>query len=104
MASTSERTLRISEKQFMAQVIQLARMCGWLCYHTFTSRCSPAGYPDLCMVRPPSVLFVELKTDTGRPSPSQRVWLEALARCPGVECHLWRPGDWDAIAERLKAR
>ena len=75
---------------------------GWLCYHTHDSRRSEPGFPDIVMVRPPSVLFAELKTDTGRVTPAQRMWLEALGRCPGIEAYVWRPSDFDAIVERLK--
>jgi hypothetical protein len=99
----SERTLRLTEKMFMAQVIELARLFGWLCYHTFDSRRSERGFPDIVMVRPPSILFVELKTDTGRLKPAQCTWLEALEQCTGVEAHVWRPAQWNAIVSRLES-
>jgi len=102
MASTSKAALRITEKAFQAQIVELAKLYNWLHYHIYNPRNSPAGWPDLTLVRPPSVIFAELKTDTGRVTPAQRTWLEALDACPGVECHLWRPGDWDAIVSRLK--
>lgn len=104
MASVSERTLRISEREFLQQVRDLGRLCGWLCYHTHNSRHSEPGFTDIVMVRPPSVLFAELKTDRGRVTPAQRTWLEALEQCPGVEAYVWRPGDWPAIVERLQTR
>lgn len=53
----------MTERQFQPQVVQLARLCGWLIYHTFDSRRSAAGFPDLCMVRGDRCLFVELKSD-----------------------------------------
>jgi|GEM_PF-4113386 len=40
--------------------------------------------------------------DTGCLTQAQRTWLEALAQCPGVEVHVWRPADWPLIVERLK--
>jgi hypothetical protein len=40
-----------TEKQFMAQVIQLARLRKWLVYHTHDARRSVAGFPDLVLVR-----------------------------------------------------
>ena len=104
MVTTPERTLRLTEKAFMQQVQELARLCGFLCYHAHDSRRSEPGLPDLLLVRPPSVIFAELKTDRGRVTPAQRVWIEALEQCPDIEVYLWRPGDWDAIVERLKAR
>jgi VRR-NUC domain len=102
MATTSERTLRLSEREFMAQVIQLARLYGWMVFHPFDSRRSIAGWPDLTLVRPPHALFVEVKTDTGRLTQAQRMWLGALEQCPAIEVHVWRPADWDAIIARLK--
>jgi hypothetical protein len=92
----------LSERDFQAQVIDLATMYGWLVYHTYDSRRCAAGYPDVAMVHPVwhEYLLVELKTDTGRLRPAQRTWIEAL-RSAGIECYIWRPGDWNSIVERL---
>jgi hypothetical protein len=94
----------LSEKAFLQQIRELARWCGWLEYHPHDSRRSSPGYPDLCLCRPPNVIFAELKTATGRVTPAQEVWLQALGQCPGVETHVWRPLHWDAIVERLQRR
>lgn len=49
-----------------------------------------AGVPDRLVVLPGGrVLFVELKTDTGRLSPGQRVQLDRL-RSLGAEAHVVR--------------
>ena len=56
------------------------------------------------MVRPPNVVFAELKTEVGKVGPEQRGWLDALGRCEGVEAGLWRPGDWKRIEEVLGKR
>lgn len=77
MALTSDRT-RLSEREFLQQLRDLARVFGWLCYHRHDSRRSEPGFPDLLLVRPPSVIFAELKTNVGRLTPAQRTWLEAL--------------------------
>lgn len=90
-----------SEKPFQEQVLELARLSGWRCYHTHDSRRSAAGFPDLVMVRPPVVLFAELKAEDGRLRPGQRGWLGVLERCPGVVVRLWRPSDWPEIEETL---
>jgi hypothetical protein len=103
-------TFKLSEREFMAQVVELARLLGYLVYHPYDSRHSTPGFPDLTMVqpgcdnRPGRIIFAELKSNVGRVSPAQREWLQALEGCPGVECYLWRPGDWEAIVKRLKAR
>ena len=45
---------------------------------------------------------MELKTERGRLSADQRLWLDVLFRCNEVETYLWRPQDWDRIVETLK--
>ena len=95
-----------TEKQLQNQVVTLAQYCGWLHYHTLDSRGSTAGFPDLVLLRPPRLLFVELKSEKGRLRPEQKVWaaaLEIIAKLPGspVEYHLWRPSDLDEISRIL---
>jgi VRR-NUC domain len=92
----------VSEKEFMAQVIQVAHYTGWLCYHTHDSRRSCPGFPDVILVRGSQLLAAELKTARGKVSPAQQSWIDAL-RCAGVECHIWRPADFDSIVARLTA-
>lgn len=89
-----------SESSFQQLVEDLARVCGWLVYHTRDSRRSEAGYPDLTLVRGDVAWFIELKTRKGRLSPAQRVWGEALAAA-GLRYACWRPGDWDEIVATL---
>ncbi len=97
----------ISEKDFQQQVITLARQCNWLVYHTFDSRRSAPGFPDLVMAhrtdhsRP--IIFAELKKEDGRLSTYQKAWLAALKafdHSDEVVVRVWRPSDWDEI-ERL---
>lgn len=96
------RTVRVErEADFQGAVISLARLTGWLAFHSHDSRRSAAGWPDLALCKPPRLLVVELKTTRGRLRPEQRVWLTALAACPGVEVALWRPADWPAIERAL---
>jgi hypothetical protein len=54
------------------------------------------GHPDLVLVRPPRLVYAELKSDAGRLAAEQQAWLADLRAC-GVEAYVWRPGDWDAI-------
>ena len=55
----------LTEKQFMTAVVEMARMLGWLVYHTHDSRRSEAGFPDIVAVRRERVVFIELKTEKG---------------------------------------
>ena len=82
----------ISERDFLAQVRDLAKLYRWRTYHTWTSIRSEQGWPDLALCRPPRLILAELKTTKGKTTSHQDEWLGLLAQCPGVECYLWRPG------------
>lgn len=84
------------EKAFLGQVLQLARLYGWLAYHTHDSRHSAGGFPDLTLVRGGRLVFAELKVGGNTPTPAQVVWLRAL-EAAGAEAYVWRPGDFDQI-------
>ena len=92
----------MTEKKFLQQVRDLAKLCGWLVYHTYDSRRSPEGFPDLVLVRNDKIIFAELKSEKGRTTSAQEMWLKALEKVPGVDVHLWRPSDWDRIVEILR--
>lgn len=93
---------RVSEKVFMRQVLDAARLLGWSCYHTFDSRRSAPGFPDLFCVREGGpLLAVECKTEKGRLSEWQRRWLDLL-RSAGIDTRVWRPSDWDEIETTLR--
>jgi|1_EtaG_2_1085319.scaffolds.fasta_scaffold59861_1 hypothetical protein len=89
------------EKDFMEDLVKKAGFAGWMVYHTYDSRRSTAGFPDLVLVKPPVVIFAELKTEKGTPSTAQDEWLEKLGLCTELSVHLWRPSNWDEIEERL---
>lgn len=92
----------LTEKQWLAQVVDLAKLFGWATYHPWLSIHSPRGWPDLALVRPPRLVLAELKTDKGRTSPAQDTWLELLRQVPAVEVFVWRPADIDQVAEILR--
>lgn len=88
----------MSEKQLLESVVALAKALGWRHFHTHDSRRSPAGFPDLVMVRGGRLLFVELKSTRGRYGPGQVEWLDDLADVAAgsgdvVEALTWRPCD-----------
>jgi hypothetical protein len=82
-------------------VIALARLAGYLVYHTHDSRRSEAGYPDLTITGKGRIIFAELKSERGRLRPEQSIWLAALAQCPGVEVAMWKPSNWPVIEAAL---
>ncbi len=95
-------TLPIREKDFLQAVKELAQLQGWLTYHTWNSQHSPAGFPDLVLVRPPRLVFAELKVGRNRPTPAQQEWLRQLGACPQVEVYLWTPDHWAEIERVLR--
>lgn len=93
-----------SEASFQDQVLELAALCGWtLRYHTYDSRRSEAGYPDLTLCRPRDgrLLIAELKRDGKGPTKDQREWLAGLQTVRHFDVRLWRPSDWPEIERTL---
>jgi hypothetical protein len=92
---------KITERQFMGKVEQLAEYCGWWVWHDNDSRRNRAGWPDLVLLRPGRLIFAELKTDTGKLSAEQRRILSML-KMAGQEVYVWRPTDFETIRGILK--
>lgn len=89
---------RLKEKHFQEQVRWLAKLAGWdHIYHTWDSRKSPAGFPDIILVRDGRMIVAELKREGEQPSPEQYFWLLEFTKVPGVEVYLWDPTDWDEL-------
>ena len=87
----------MTEAQFQAQIIQLAKFYRWKIYHTHDSRKSEAGWPDLTLVKGRKLIFAELK-DGAELTAEQYFWLEALMQT-GNEVYLWSPDMWPEIQE-----
>ena len=119
--------ISLTEKQFAQQIIDLCKLFGWRYYRTWLSVHSPAGFPDIVMVRPPRLIFAELKSEIGKLSPEQEAWLDGLKECQKTitfepivirgeplrgnfplltipEVYLWRPNQFDEIVELLKQK
>lgn len=105
--SAEERMWRaVSEKDFQATVIKAAWMAGWKYYHPPDNKPNAAGwsqkivagFPDLVLVKPPKMMFVELKRETGETTEEQDEWLQAFRDC-GIVSYVWRPSQ---IVEILK--
>lgn len=113
----------LPEAAFQRQVTDFAALNGWTWWHDNDSVRNHPGFPDLVLVRDRSLVFAELKTETGRLSGEQRAWIALLGMVetgvaelaatlaivapdvhverPAVEVRVWRPSDWDEIAARL---
>ncbi len=105
----------ITEKQLLATVVEMAEAHGWLVYHQLDQggvtedgrqwhgkRIGP-GFPDLVLVRPPLLMFRELKSQSGTVSRHQEQWMHGLLEA-GADAMVWRPSDMDLIEETLSGR
>lgn len=99
-AKLPKKKARRLEAPLQDRVIGLARAHGWRVAHFRRARLANgkvitpvaadgAGFPDLVLVRD-RVIFVEIKSDTGRLSGEQKVWRDVLLGA-GAEWHEWRP-------------
>jgi hypothetical protein len=115
----------MSEADFQSIVIKAAQTLRWKVSHFRGVRVQRAngsfyyqtpvqadgsGFPDLVMVKPPYIIFAELKKEKNKTSDSQKEWLGLLNACTGagkdyeatnVFVRLWRPRDWDEIVKLL---
>jgi VRR-NUC domain len=106
-SSRAHEAARMTEMQLLQALVDVARLSGWLVFHTYDSRRSAPGFPDLILLRPPRLLVIEAKSLSGRATPEQDTWLSAfaaLAEGAEVQVHLWRPSDLDAALRIIAAR
>lgn len=104
-----------SERDWQTTVLQYAALRGWKHYHDQATnaprRCTGCGairhlprnapgWPDLVLVRRPDVLFVELKSDSGKVDDDQQAWIDELRAC-GQRVYVWRPADWPEVERVL---
>ena len=92
----------VLEKDFQQTLMQYAQLAGWTVYHTYDSRRSEAGYPDLTMVRGARLIFAELKSHKGKLRKAQEEWIQRLSDVPAIEVYIWRPLDWPEIEKTLR--
>ena len=101
----------VTEAEFQAAVIDLARLCGWKIVHFHDSRrqvgqqligdANAKGWPDLVLARGGALLFRELKSSKGKVTDDQVAWIQVLEGT-GADACVWRPEDWDEIEHTLK--
>ena len=95
-----------SEAALREDVRAAAATFGWRFHFTYDSRRSPEGWPDVTLAkRMPDgttrLIFLELKTETGKATPAQEEWLALLARVPSAFVWVLRPRDWDLLLRKL---
>lgn len=114
MTARVARLPPLNETEFLRQVLDLATLLGWHAAHFRPARTARgwrtpvqgslgAGFPDLVLVRvrDQRLVLCELKSDTGKLSPRQ-VEVHDILRAAGRDVRVWRPNQWDEIAEVLR--
>ena len=101
------------ESDLLDAVLALAKVYGFRAVHWRAAKTAHGwrtpvqgdgkGWPDLLLVKGGRMIAAELKSDTGRLAPEQRLWLSVLEGA-GVETYLWRPSDLQHIADVLSAK
>lgn len=102
----------MTEAEWQQQFLDLAHAYGWRHMHVrrsigkgrrWTTATNVTGWPDLTLwhERQQRVLFVELKSADGQPSPEQVEVLASLARAVPGGAHLFRPDDLEAARSLL---
>jgi len=95
----------ISHKQFQAQVVHLAKLAGFeQIYFTWSSRHSPAGFPDLIIIKEGRQIVAELKVGKDNLSPEQYFWLLEFTKVKNTEVYAWWPADAFEIDEVIYNR
>lgn len=87
----------IEHDTWQQQVTDLGLTRGWEFHHQRISRQSKDGWPDCSLVRPPRLIFVEIKRIGDTVSRAQWYWLTLLSQVPAVECYVFWPTDWGEV-------
>ena len=91
------------EQSFQHKVQELGRAYGWQDWHVLRSKGMRAGFPDLVLMRPPELIWIELKAKKGKVTPAQAQMHDDL-RASGQRIYLWYDTDevWGEIQEALR--
>ena len=92
----------MAEKHFRQAIIQLAKLLGWECFFAWNSLHSPAGWPDLFLVRNDVIVAWELKVGKNKVTEAQQHWLDVLNATGKIEARVVRDSEWDFIEEVLR--
>lgn len=91
----------MTEAQLLDTIRHAARQAGWLFYHVTLSMYGARGLPDVVMVKDGKLAFWELKSAKGKVTPEQQVWLDELAKVPGLDVRVVRPANLEAAYKFL---
>lgn len=102
----AEVAKRMLEKTFQERyVVPSFQRAGFIVYHTYDSRRSQCGFPDIVALNPERGLLdvVELKREGRNVTAKQQEWLDAFRATSMVRVHgVWRPSQIDQLDEMLR--
>ena len=115
LTDQQRRDRSLTEEEFVGQVDDLAEILGfrWVrvgplrttggLWKTPTRGPLGKGWPDTVYIHARSgrTIYVEFKSELGKTSPDQNHVLGFL-KGAGLETYVWRPSDFDRIAEVLR--
>ena len=92
LGEAEKRLHGVTERMLQASIIKLCQLFGIAWYHTYDSRRSARGWPDMALVGKRGFITRELKSDSGTVTAEQEGWGVRLKQA-GVSWAVWRPGD-----------
>lgn len=102
----------MNERNWQGTLVDLLHLFGYVVDHTYPLQTKHgfyrtpstlAGKPDLTAIRPPRLLAIECKTNTGRLTTQQIACLTLHAQVPCHRAWCLRPrDDWDLIVEWVR--
>ena len=109
-----QQAYKLTEEEFQRMVIEVAHAYKWVVAHfrkarTLRGWVTPVqadgkGWPDLVLVKQSRIIFAELKSEKGKLTPEQQVWIDLLSNVgdKDVQVYIWRPSQWEQLVEILK--
>jgi hypothetical protein len=85
----------VKETHLQGAVIDMCRLFGVAWYHTYSSRRSVPGWPDLALCGSSGFMLRELKSASGRLTSEQEHW-GLMLRAAGISWDVWRPDDLES--------
>src|SRR5262249_48692504 len=102
----------VTESAMLSAVIQAAKLYGWLVAHFRPALTKQgwrtavsgdgAGWPDLVLLKDGRLIVAELKSEKGKLSKAQEIWLSAWGQIENAEVYVVRPADLDRFFDTLR--
>lgn len=95
-----------TEAEFARLAAATFRRAGWMAFHSERGRgergdwmtnTSEPGLPDWLFIRPPHLVFIEMKKQSGRATRDQVKVIASIQACTEVEAWFARPSDWATL-------